>query len=124
MILSIDFDGTISRGTYPAIDGLQPYAKECINKLYHDGHYIIINTCRSNGELLEAINWLLDRRIPFDRVNDNNPDMIGLHQNNSRKIFADIYIDDRNLFGFPGWKETLAEIERTQLERDKKEAKQ
>lgn len=103
MILSIDFDGTISRGTYPAIDGLQPYARDVINRLYQAGHYIIINTCRSNGHLLDAINWLLHHRIPFHRVNDNHPIQSAAHQNNSRKIFADLYIDDRNIGGFPGW---------------------
>jgi hypothetical protein len=103
MILAIDFDGTICRGKFPNIDGLQPYAKEVINRLYKSGHYIIINTCRSGDQLTEAVNWMLQQGIPFNRVNDNHPDQSALYNNNSRKVNADVYIDDRNLGGFPGW---------------------
>lgn len=116
MILSIDFDGTICRGKYPAIDGQQPYAAESVNRLYDAGHYIIINTCRSGGQLLEAINWMLSQGIRFHRVNDNHPVETARHNNNSRKIFADLYIDDRNLFGFPGWLQAVAEVERVENE--------
>ena len=30
MIIAVDFDGTISRGKFPAIDGEQPYAGESL----------------------------------------------------------------------------------------------
>jgi len=103
MILSIDFDGTICRGTYPNIDGQHPYAAETIERLYNEGHYIIINTCRSGERLLEAINWMLKEGIKFHRVNDNHPEQIKLYNNNSRKIYAHLYVDDKNLGGFPGW---------------------
>lgn len=116
MILAIDFDGTICRGKYPNIDGLQPYAKEVINRLYKSGHYIIINTCRSGDQLTEAINWMLQQGIPFNRVNDNHPEQSALYNNNSRKVNADLYIDDRNLGGFPGWLQAEKEIEITELE--------
>ncbi len=110
MILAIDFDGTICRGTYPAIDGLQPNALTYINALYEEGHYIIINTCRTGDQLLEAINWMLQQGIKFHRVNDNSPCNVAEHRDNSRKIFADIYVDDRNLGGFPGWVAAYDEI--------------
>ena len=112
MILAIDFDGTIVRGEYPAIDGLMPDARKYMCMLKNKGHYIIINTCRTGNELLEAINYLLQEGIPFDRVNDNHPDMIAQHGGNSRKIFADVYIDDRNVFGFPGWAYAFKAIEK------------
>ena len=103
MIIAIDFDGTISRGKFPAIDGLQPYAAETINRLYQAGHYLIINTCRSGDQLVSAINFMLRQGIPFHCVNDNHPDQIAMYNNNSRKIYAHLYIDDKNLGGFPGW---------------------
>lgn len=114
MIIAIDFDGTISRGKYPAIDGLQPYAAEVINRLYQQGHYLIINTCREGIRLTEAINFLLQNDIRFNRVNDNIPGTEKEYGWNARKIFADIYIDDRNLGGFPGWlqaEEMINELE-------------
>ena len=116
MILGIDFDETIVRGKYPAIDGLMPYAKETINALKQQGHYIIINTCRSGDELLKAINYLLEHGIAFDRVNDNHPEQTRLYNNNSRKIYAHVYIDDKNLHGFPGWKVVGEEVARMEQE--------
>jgi len=116
MILAIDFDGTICRGKYPNIDGLQPYAKEVINRLYHAEHYLIINTCRSGEQLLEAINYMLQQGIQFHRVNDNHPEESARYNNNSRKIYAHLYIDDKNLGGFPGWLQAEKEIQITELE--------
>lgn len=105
MILAIDFDGTLHMGQYPAIGIPMPYAIEVMAQLKADGHYIIINTCRSNDCLTEAINWLLSKGIPFDRVNDNHPDEIATHSNNSRKVHADVYVDDRQVGGLPAWPE-------------------
>ena len=116
MIIAIDFDGTISRGKYPAIDGLQPYAVDTINALFDGGHYIIINTCRSHDQLLDAINFMLHYGIRFHRVNDNEPESIKLYKNNSRKIYAHVYIDDKNLGGFPGWPVAHAAIQEKESE--------
>ena len=105
MIISVDFDGTIARSDFPTILGEVPYAVEVINRLKSEGHYIIINTCRAGDDLTNAVNWLLNEGIPFDRVNDNHPDNIRQFNNNTRKINADIYIDDKNVGGFMGWPE-------------------
>lgn len=112
MIIAVDFDGTISRGTYPAIGGEQPYAGEALRTLHGQGHYIIIWTCRCGDRLLEAINWLLERNIPFDRVNDHNPENLAKYGEGAKKIYAHCYIDDKNVGGFPGWKVCLEEIQR------------
>lgn len=111
MIISIDFDGTIVEDHYPDIGKLMPGAKESVRRLHENGNLIIINTCRDGQLLLEAINFLLEHDIPFDRVNDNLPRNTREYESNSRKVFADIYIDDRNLGGFPGWKACMAVIE-------------
>ncbi len=111
MILAIDFDGTLHMGQYPAIGIPMPYAIEVMKQLKADGHYIIINTCRSNGYLTEAINWLLSKGIPFDRVNDNHPDEIATHSNNSRKVHADVYVDDKQIGGLPMWPEIYEYID-------------
>jgi hypothetical protein len=122
MIIAIDFDGTICRGKYPAIDGQQPYAAESVNLLYDAGHYIIINTCRSGEQLLEAINWMLHQGIKFHRVNDNHPAETARYNNNSRKIYGHVYIDDKNLFGFPGWLQAVEEIAKIEKEWAEKKA--
>jgi hypothetical protein len=116
MIIAIDFDNTISRGKYPAIDGLQPYAKDVINRLHASGHYLIINTCCTGDQLTEAVNWLLQQGIPFNRVNDNHPENAAIYGSNSRKIYAHLYIDDKNLGGFPGWLQAEEMINQMELE--------
>ncbi len=71
------------------------------------GRSITGNTPRSNGDLLlEAINWLLDKGFPFDRVNDNAPFNVAKYNGaNTRKVYADVYIDDHNVGGLPPWEE-------------------
>lgn len=115
MIIAIDFDGTICRSShFPAIDGEMPDAVSVIRQLKAEGHYIIIWTCRTGDNLIAAVNWLVGHKIPFDRVNDHNPDNAALYGGSGRKIYAHCYIDDKNLGGFPGWKsayETITEME-------------
>ena len=41
--------------------------------------------------------WSAAQGLTFDAVNDNLPDMIAPYGNNCRKVFADGYIDDRNV---------------------------
>lgn len=117
MIIAIDFDGTICRTTrFPLIDGETPYAADTIRQLHADGHYIIIWTCRTGQNLLDAINWLLHHRIPFDRINDHNPDNLARYGYGGKKIYAHCYIDDKNLGGFPGWLQAYDIITRTEQE--------
>ena len=78
------------------------------------GNYnkIIIWTCRTGDQLLNAINWLLERKIPFDRVNDHDPENVAKYGEGGKKIYAHCYIDDKNIGGFPGWLACVEEIER------------
>ena len=114
MIIAIDFDGTIVENNFPAIGPLLPDAVQSINRLYDDGHYIIIWTCRDGAELLTAINFLLSVGIKFHRVNDGNPDNVAEYGTNTRKVYAHKYIDDHNVPGFPGWKQVLNLIQSDQ----------
>lgn len=105
MIIAVDFDGTLHLGKWPAIGLQMPYAVEKMKQLKADGHYIIINTARDGDRLIEAVNWMLERGIPFDRVNDNHPGNTELYGSNSRKVYAHVYVDDRQVGGLPPWTE-------------------
>lgn len=102
-IIAIDFDGTIVSNNYPKIGDLKENVKETIDKFKRDGYYIIIWTCRANKKLEEAINFLLENNIYFDRINDDAPFIINEFGNSNRKVFADLYIDDRFIYNLPNW---------------------
>lgn len=103
LVIAIDFDGTIVESDFPRIGAEIFGAGATIRRLKEKGHHITIWTCRCGDALTDAINWLLANKIPFDAVNINTPSRIRLYNSDSRKISADIYVDDRIVGGFPGW---------------------
>jgi hypothetical protein len=104
MIISIDFDGVIVEDKYPNIGKIKEGAKEVINELFHNkDNVLILNTCRANSHLQEAKHFLKEHNIPFHLINENTPSLIAKHGGDTRKIYADVYIDDKNLGGFQGW---------------------
>ena len=111
MIIAIDFDGTIVNSDYPKILSPKIGAKEVIRKLHENGHYIILWTCRYGNDLTSAINWMLRNKVPFDCVNDHCPKNLEEFGGNSgMKIYADFYVDDKIIGGFPGWDFVKAEF--------------
>ena len=106
MIIAIDFDGTIVADAYPAIGELKPGAKEVINRLRDEGYYIIIWTCRAGIRLLEAIEFLAKNGIRYHQINKNSPENIREYKGvDTRKVYADLYIDDKGIGGLPDWSE-------------------
>ena len=104
LVIAIDFDGTIVEEAYPQLGKLRKGAKKYINKLHDDGHIIIINTCRSGVHKQAAFKLLIGLDVSFDLINENHPSVIEQYNNDSRKISADLYIDDKNLVKLPSWK--------------------
>jgi len=103
--LSIDFDDTIVENAYPNIGLLRKDAKKIVNKLYSEGYYIIINTCRAGKYELQAELFLFQQGINFHRINENSPASRLFFDPDCRKISADFYIDDKNINGLPSWEE-------------------
>lgn len=104
-VVAIDFDGKIVESNYPNIGDLKPYARIALKNIKKAGWTMILNTCRSNKKLEEARLFLAQHDIYFDYYNENDPNRIEFFDHDSRKIGADIYIDDRHLFGGDiGWR--------------------
>lgn len=110
MIIAVDFDGTLCESAYPAIGKVMLGAKKSLIELRERGHYVIVWTCRTGDRLLDAVNWLQAEGIPFDRINDHNPDNLALYGDGGKKVYADVYIDDKNLGGFAGWYEAMRQL--------------
>lgn len=104
LTIAVDFDGTIVEHRYPDIGRTRPLAFQTLKALQDKGHKLILWTYRKGNELEEAINFCLRHGIEFYAVNKNYPEEVW-GETDSRKILADVYIDDRNLGGIPSWGE-------------------
>lgn len=108
-ILAIDFDDTIAYSNFPDIVSPVKGSKKYINRLIDDDWYIIINTCRCDDNidvkpLTMAKTWLHNNNIGYHKLNEHNDHLIKIYGNDTRKIAADFYIDDKNIFGLKSWK--------------------
>ena len=105
MLIAVDFDGTIVQDRYPAIGHEIPFATSTLRMLMQEGHQLILWTVRSGRTLDEALHWCKEHGLEFYAVNQSFP---GEAQDDpdshySRKLKADIFIDDRNVGGLPEW---------------------
>jgi hypothetical protein len=119
--IAVDFDGTIVDHEYPAIGKEKLFAFQTLKELEKMGARLILWTFRTGKELDAAVEYCRKNGIEFYAVNKNYPEEI-FDESVSRKIDADIYIDDRNIGGFPGWSGvwqilTPYEIEQREAER-------
>ncbi|MCK9412254.1 MAG: hydrolase [Prolixibacteraceae bacterium] len=110
MIIAIDFDGTIVEHQYPAIGKVRPFAFETLLLLQKKGHQLILWSYRSGKELEEAINFCAAKGLTFYAVNKSYPEEDFCATSDSRKIHADLFIDDRNFGGIPSWGEIYQKL--------------
>lgn len=95
-IIAVDFDGTLCENKYPEIGEPRRNVIDYVKTRREHGDKIILWTCRV-GEMLEnAVKWCAERGLKFDAVNANLPEVIESFGGDTRKIFANEYIDDRN----------------------------
>ncbi len=102
MIIAVDFDGTIVEHEYPRIGKEIPFAVETLKLLQKDGHQLILWTFRSGKQLEEAVEFCRAKGVEFYAVNSSYPEE-KYDLSLSRKIHADLFIDDRNLGGLMDW---------------------
>lgn len=99
MILAIDFDGTIVADRFPEIGEPLFGVVESLLKLREHGDKLILYTCREDtaerNYLSEAVDFCRQLGVEFDAINTNVPDSPYAHMGNSRKPYADFYIDDK-----------------------------
>lgn len=97
-VVAVDFDGTLCESDYPNIGTVwnkHMKTHEYVRKEKENGSVIILWTCRCGKELEEAVSACKDWHIPIDYVNENDPERTKYFGADSRKISADLYIDDR-----------------------------
>jgi hypothetical protein len=103
MVIAVDFDGTIVVHEYPKIGKEIPFAIATLKKIQEDFHHqLILWTVREGEELEAAVQFCKERGLEFYAVNANYPEET-IENPGSRKLTADLFIDDRSLGGIPDW---------------------
>ena len=110
-IIAVDFDGTLCKNAWPEIgEPIQDTINYILYAQKELGARLILWTCRADKMLNEAVEWCAAHGIIFDAVNENLPEIVAAFGSDTRKIFANKYIDDRN-FAVEKWTNILFECD-------------
>lgn len=95
IIVAVDFDGTLCEDNFPYAGKENWDLIHALQELKVEGKIeLILWSCRIGEHLDFAINWCKERGLIFDAVNSNLPRIIEKFEGDTRKIFANVYIDD------------------------------
>ena len=93
MIIAVDFDGTLQMSDGSANQSLIARLKAEQKR----GNIVILWTCRERKRLQEALLFLQNNGFKPNLINQNAPQAIAMLGHDPRKIYADIYIDDKSI---------------------------
>lgn len=100
-IIAVDFDGTlIEEGKWPGIGATNEKVLNYCKAEQAKGTRIILWTNRVGEPLETAVKWFEEHGLRLDAINDNLPESVEFFGFNTRKIYADEFIDDRMAKGF------------------------
>ncbi|MAO10738.1 MAG: hydrolase [Flavobacteriaceae bacterium] len=121
LTIAVDFDGTIVEDQYPNIGKPKLFAFDTMKKLQEKRHRLILWTYRNGKTLDDAVEFCKDNGIVFYSVNKSFPEE-KFDPKYSRKINADIFIDDRNIGGLLEWGQIYQQLigEEKPVEKTKK----
>ena len=101
MIIAVDFDGVLCENQFPEIGRPNYEIVSLVREIMDAGHEVILWTSRNGQELKNAVKWCHDRGLHFCAVNEPAPSNAeayeGMYEAPTRKVYADVYIDDHNL---------------------------
>ena len=90
--IAVDFDGTLcEKAKFPAIGLPKIELIDYLREQREKGVKLILWTCREGEHLKAAVEWCREYNLEFDSVNCN----LKTCNLKTRKVVADIYIDDR-----------------------------
>lgn len=114
LAICVDFDGAIVRNCWPHVGPFLDGAVDALREIKRRGHVLVLFTCREDVSpdetyLSDAVEACRKAGVEFDFVNayhafDCFP--------RGRKPHVDLFVDDRNVGGFPGWATVIREISR------------
>lgn len=92
-ILAVDFDGTIQ---FRDGSANVPLLRQLVGR-QRVGDIIILWTCRSGSRLNEAVRFCMKHGLRPNYVNENAPETVRRLGYNPRKVYADLYLDDKGV---------------------------
>ena len=96
-IWAVDFEGTLTvRSKFPDFGKPNVSVIELLKMARSQGVRLILWTCRDGKYLTDAVEWCKDYGLEFDAVNENIPEAIEYLGRDTRKVLADLYIDDKS----------------------------
>ena len=94
-IIAVDFDGTLVEDKFPEIGEPKDRVWEDVKNAQRNGAKIILWTSRDNERLKAAVEFCTQRGLHFDAINDNLDECKVLFNNDTRKVYANEYWDDK-----------------------------
>lgn len=94
-IIAVDFDGTLVEDKFPNIGEIKPNVWSDMRRARELGAKIILWTSRDHENLEAAVEFCRQQGFEFDAINENLPECQKLFNNDTRKVFADEYWDDK-----------------------------
>lgn len=89
MIIAVDYDGTLYGNT------LNTHLVNALKAQQARGATVILWTCREGQSLCDALKTLNGAGFKPNYVNQNCPEGVRRLGHDSRKVYADVYIDDK-----------------------------
>ena len=119
LIIAVDFEGTIVDDEYPKVGPAKIFAFDTLLQLQKKGHRLILWTYRYGEKLEDAVKFCKKNGLEFYAVNKSYPEE-KYDGSVSRKINADVFIDDRNVGGLLSWGEIYRELLKTDRPKEPK----
>lgn len=95
-IICVDFDGTLVENKWPEIGKPDTYLFAYLINCRKHGIKVILYTMREGKLLDDAVEFCKSQGLEFNAVNDNLPEIVEMYGQNSRKVYADFYLDDHS----------------------------
>ena len=96
-IVAVDFDGTLCEDAFPKIGKPKRAIIDTVKEYRSYGWKIVLWTCRNKEHLEQALAWCEKQGLEFDAVNGNIPEVQEMFGGDTRKVYANVYLDDKNV---------------------------